>query len=273
MTDWITGEKFVELGEMVYSSRSNHDCNPLEDTFCHCKLKKRNIVYTHTMYAKDLFRQIEGLNCEFVIVTHNSDTNVDFLPPRNVVKWFTQNVNITNRRIESIPIGLENNKWFKAARKKDKMEQVLKTSRKHKNLVYMNHNIKTNPEERQYVYDVMRNKPWVTVNMGVNGQAFDQYIDDIYNHKYVLCPRGNGIDTHRLWETLYMGSVPVVRKDVNNWFYNNLPILYVNDWESVTDELLNAMWSNFENGIWDKEILTFKYWRNKILNHESSSKV
>jgi hypothetical protein len=29
-------------------------------------------------------------------------------------------------------------------------------------------------------------------------------------YKYVICPRGNGIDTHRVWEALYLGVVPVV---------------------------------------------------------------
>lgn len=30
------------------------------------------------------------------------------------------------------------------------------------------------------------------------------------NYQFVFCPRGNGIDTHRFWETLYRGSIPVV---------------------------------------------------------------
>jgi len=74
------------------------------------------------------------------------------------------------------------------------------------------------------------------------------------------------MDTHRLWETLYMGSIPIVRTDINNWFYNDMPILYVNEWDEVTSDLLDAMYPIYSHGVWDKNILTFEYWKNKIIN-------
>jgi len=275
MIDWIQGEKFINIADFVfapenfvYTPENTKDCNALVNTFCHCGLKERNIVYTHTMYVKQLFEKIRGLKCSFIIITHNCDINVDdtFNVPDNVIKWYSQNVDVKNPKIESIPIGLENNRWFRPVRKKDKMRKKVRKRRYYKNLVYLNSNIKTNPKERVPVYEFLENKPWVTVERGVNGIGFDEYIDNIYNHKYVICPRGNGIDTHRLWETLYMGSVPIVKRDINNWFYNAMPILYVNDWSEVNEELLNGMWDTYSTGAWNKEMLTFNYWEKRILN-------
>lgn len=267
MKDYITGEKFIGIADMVFALvNQGGDCNPLINTFCHCALKEKNIVYTHTMYVKSLFEDIRGLKAEFVIVSHNCDTNVDetFKVPSNVKKWYTQNVDVNNPKIESIPIGLENDKWFKAIGKKEKMRKKLKEKKEYRNLVYLNVNVNTNPAERVPVYEFLQDKPWVTVERGVNGKGFDQYLDNIYNHKYVPCPRGNGIDTHRLWETLYMGNVPIVKKDINTWFYNELPILYVNDWNEINKELLEDMWDTYNSGEWDREVLTFEYWAKKI---------
>jgi hypothetical protein len=45
-----------------------------------------------------------------------------------------------------------------------------------------------------------------------------QYSKLAANYSYIAAPRGNGIDTHRLWETLYRGAIPIVRDTV--WLRN-----------------------------------------------------
>jgi len=32
------------------------------------------------------------------------------------------------------------------------------------------------------------------------------------NSSHALCPRGNGIDTHRLWEAIYSGTTAILRE-------------------------------------------------------------
>ena len=271
MTDWIIGEKFVDIADMVFYPEGVKDCNPLKNTFCPLCLKEMNVVYTHTLYVKQLFEKINRLNCKFIVITHNCDENVDetYKIPANVVRWFSQNVNVCHPKIESIPIGLENSKWFKSVSKKEKMEQKLSEPRSYKNLAYLNINVNTYPVERVPVFELFKDKQFVNVEKGINGQGFDFYIDNIYNHKFVICPRGNGLDTHRIWETLYLGSIPVVRKDINNWFYKSLPILYVNSWNDVTEDFLNSMWPEYSSAN-NKRMLEFEYWKNKILSYVSN---
>jgi hypothetical protein len=31
-------------------------------------------------------------------------------------------------------------------------------------------------------------------------------------YKFWICPRGNGLDTHRAWEALYVGAVPIIKR-------------------------------------------------------------
>ena len=265
---YITGSKFIDIADSVFApkQRAMDDYNGLVNTFDVSKLKEENILYTHTMYVKELFDVIKPLSNRFVIITHNSDINVDdsFILPDNVIKWYSQNVNVENKRIESIPIGLENDRWFPGLRKKEKMDIMSTKPKGCRNWLYMNHNISTNPKARQGVYDLLKDEKWCTAENGKNGHDFNRYLENIYNHKYVICPQGNGMDTHRFWECLYMDTVPIVKKDINNWFYQDLRVLYVNYWEEVTEELLTDMWDIYKDGEWNRKKLTFDYWKNKI---------
>jgi hypothetical protein len=108
--------------------------------------------------------------------------------------------------------------------------------------------------------------PWVTIEMGGNGSRFDNYLNNIYNHKYVLSPRGNGIDTHRTWETLYVNSIPIEKRNLNNRFYSDLPILFVDDWSQVTRDLLETEFEKLKDNN-SKDMLTFEYWNDKILKN------
>ncbi|MHA1309193.1 MAG: hypothetical protein ACTSQN_18140, partial [Candidatus Heimdallarchaeota archaeon] len=152
----------------------------------------------------------------------------------------------------------------KKIRKKEKMLARLEKPKKHKNLAYMNHSIKTNPAERKDLYQMFKDKPWVTIDHGGNGHRFDEYIDNVYNHKFVFCPEGNGMDTHRTWETLYMGTIPIEKRNVNNQFYTNLPICFVDDWKQVTKTFLEKEYARIKSVAWNMEKLEFKYWKDKI---------
>jgi hypothetical protein len=104
---------------------------------------------------------------------------------------------------------------------------------------------------------------WVTV---ANKEPFDWYIDNIYHHPFVICPEGNGIDTHRTWECLYMGTVPIEKRNINNQFYTDLPIMFVDDWDEVTEDNL-MKWLTISGGKkWNMEKLNFDWWKKKIIN-------
>lgn len=234
------------------------------------QLKDGDIIYTHTFYADQLFEKIEKITAEFRVITHNADTPADFPPPDNVM-WYTTNVAIRyngptlgfGSNIQSIPIGIENDFWLKD--KKERMMRKLQKPPKFKNLIYCNHNIQTNPKQRQKPYEVLRGESWATVHMGANGSGFDVYLDNIYNHPFVVCPEGNGIDTHRVWECLYMGTIPVVIRNINNSYYTDLPILFLDSWEQMEEKFLHDKYFEIKEKRWNLDKLHFEYWRDEIL--------
>ena len=268
MIDWIQGEKFQDIADYCYAPpvRYKDDYCGLVNTLDFKKLKNGDIIYTHNFYAKQLFDILESIGKEVYVITHNGDEPADFVPPDNVLHWWSQNVNIDHPKVESLPIGLENNRWWKGLRKRAKMEEMLKHPLPHSRLIYMNHNIRTNRAQRQRPYELFGEAPWMTVHHGRNGLRFDLYLETVCDHKFMICPEGSGIDCHRFWECLYLGTIPVVKRCVNVMFYAHLPVLIIDDWEEVTEKLLEDFYMT-KVFVWDlvKEELTFDWWKNKIL--------
>jgi hypothetical protein len=106
------------------------------------------------------------------------------------------------------------------------------------NLVYMNFTMSTNPVERQHVWDMFKDKPWVTAGTPLPQEDFYK---ELRNHRFCLCPSGNGIDTHRVWESIYVGTIPIVKHNLVHSDWMDLPILFVNDWSEVTPEFLESV--------------------------------
>lgn len=264
--DFIVGEKFCNIGDFIFSTNDFEDFNKLENTFNINKLKDINIVYLHTMYKDIFFNIIKNLNNKFIVVTHNCDKNINDVNnlPDNVIKWYSQNVNCKNDRLFSIPIGLENSKWFTHLHKQDKILRKVNEQKNFKNLVYINHNIRTNIKERTIPYELLKDKSYATIEFGSNGENFDNYLDNIYNHKFVICPEGNGIDTHRKWETLYLNSIPIEKRNINNSFYEDLPICFVDSWKEITEDFLNKEYLRITNTKWNLNKLNMFYWQNEI---------
>lgn len=272
MIDFITGDKIKSIAKWIYAPQKKHrdDYDNLQNTLDWTLLKNNDIIYTHTHHVAELFKEIldKGIIKHFYLISHNSDVNVDevhaAMMPFNVVKWFTQNVCVTHPRIFSIPIGLENDRWLVKVPKLKIMNSLLRQHKYTEGLVYMNHNIGTNIKERLHVYTLLELQPWVDSERGRNGQKFTEYITSIFTHDFVICPAGNGMDTHRFWETLYMGSIPIVKRDLNNRFYTDLPVCFVDDWEEVTEKFLKSELKRIKASKWNMAKLEFLYWKNLI---------
>lgn len=62
---------------------------------------------------------------------------------------------------------------------------------------------------------------------------FEEYMQEISAHKFVVCMRGNGLDTHRFCEILLMGSVPVVPHSGLDDMYSQFPCIIVDSFDTI----------------------------------------
>lgn len=58
----------------------------------------------------------------------------------------------------------------------------------------------------------------------------------------VLSAPGNGMDTHRTWELLYLGCIVVTKTSPLDPLYEGLPVAIVEDWREARDPVRLARW-------------------------------
>lgn len=255
MIDFISGDKFKKISNFGIEYFATHDYWD---------------IFSYIMRAK---KDPDNI---YKIVTHNSDWSVSKclesmgLPiaelPNNI-KWFSQNVDIEHGNIESIPIGLENSEWHPKLQKTQKISYFIKNKPKVSNKFCMcQFNPNTNPR-RKRIYDYFSGFDWCLCKETINGVGYDEYLNDLNDCVFCICPDGNGIDTHRIWESLYLGCVPVVEECVNINFYSKLPILICENLLDIDEKYLSFAANNIMEKLYsqyDFAMLTMKYWENKI---------
>lgn len=191
----------------------------------------------------------------------------------NCKQWFTINKDYENEKLHALPLGITNDSGESDLHSiygnLDIMCEVMKQPKKINNLVYMNFSLWTHPERQEWQNHFV-NKSYVTkgkIENTLKGRKI--FLEEIRNHLFVLCPRGNGIDTHRLWETLYMGSIPIVKRCIALKDFNDLPILFIDDVSEVKDvDWLITKYKEITSRTWNIEKLKFSYWKNIIKNKE-----
>ena len=232
-------------------------------------------IYTHIL--KDFMDRILpelSLKCKINIVTHNSDhpfdeTYLPILNNENVNNVFAQNTFITHSKLISIPIGIANSMWPHG--NKEILSKVVKSVNTFdcKEKMYVNISINNYPKGRQYAFECLRNSDVSEIEFP--NRNYQSFLEKMSEYKWIACPRGNGVDTHRLWETLYLNRIPVTERTVNseNFKEAGFPIILVDDWNQVNLKFLQEQTKKIETDVNWSFKLKIDYWRD-YLNVKSS---
>ena len=267
--EFIRGEYFphvcdVRVGGILYPTRETIDIE--EDTpelDVAVPEKKHVSIYARTEYlsaAMDVIRA--NPDSLFTLVTHNSDLLAAARnAPANLHRWFAQNRGIDRDGVYSLPIGLENEHWFPY-----KQQITLETKPEEPRIAkaFVQFNPATHPE-RNHALSVLRPDTYDAYT-GANGDRSQHglFCNNLAKYAFCLCPRGNGVDTHRLWEALYMGCVPICKLYVAHKFNKDLPILFVNRWEDITKDFLEQAYKYVDRSLFDSDLLKMSYWSKRI---------
>ena len=56
-------------------------------------------------------------------------------------------------------------------------------------------------------------------------------------YRFVLAPPGNGLDTHRFWESLYADAIPIVRRSAWSTALHGdgIPLIEIDEWGELAD--------------------------------------
>ena len=212
-----------------------------------CKINKDNLINI-----------LLNISTPFNIIFHNSDGSFccsyrELLKISNLKKIYTQNLSIeSEERIVPLPIGIANSMWSHG--NLNIWKQILENNSliNKPNFIYLNFNINTNLNKRKKCFDIITSK-----NIpNLPNTNYLNYLTILSSYKFAICPEGNGLDTHRFWECLYLKVIPICLKNhVTEYYSNKFPIVLLDDWNDIDENLLHLFYTNSN---WDNyNILNF----------------
>lgn len=260
------------------------------------KTAKENKAELPTVYvvttAMRRFRNdvLPYVKTPFVLVTGDSD-----IPPEHVLgeknitellenslvkKWFAQNTDFDHPKMVQMPIGLDYHTLaanvsanMPPGKQEEALLQVREDSDKFKdrNEVIFSDKFRMSHQSRQKIWSKLEKQ--IDPNVLFIHQNHIERTGmwkEMSKHKFIVSPRGRGPDTHRVWEVLALGSVPLVSNQPHTKLLKDhgLPHIELSDaeWGNLNSEevkeKMRQVTEQKQDGM--PEPLYLEYWVNKI---------
>lgn len=260
---YISGDTFRKHSKHVRDEISQIDYSAVE---------KNDIVFIKTDYLDEfLDNEINKIKNYFILITHNSDypitkKHTELLGNKNI-KWFAQNLSFDaskDLRFEPLPIGLENRSFLKHGKIKN-FDIFIPDKNKKNNKIYCSFNTLTNKKRIDVLNCVKENKLTDIENFSNHRN----YIKKLSNYKFSICPIGNGLDTHRFWESISVHTLPIVENSefIQNFNKLGVPMLILENWNDIENineaTLINIYEDNYKK-FNTENFLSIEFWINKI---------
>lgn len=254
---YLSGDAFAKLCD--YSAFGKDGTKNLNIK----KLRRANKLFVPGHRLEQLLSEnFDDINAR-VLICGNSDRNFtqDPILPCSVTLWLCQNYSVEKGFGRVLPIGLENLRLGKSG-----FKSLLKHSlgEKISNRVLIPPMQITNPIRKKLV-EICKERPDI-FDVYVEYLSTAQYFNLIERYKFVLVLEGNGFDTHRLWEVIYKGCVPLVLDSPWSRNIQNLGfpvvLMEISNLQAITESELLRLSSLHSNS--NAHLLFMDYWKELI---------
>jgi len=261
---YLSGDTLRRFSDHVYDETSKYS---------KLKIKNNDIVFVKIEFLREFLLTVNKKfsNTNYSVISHNHDTEVnsDLIGDINYsnINLWTQNLNILeNKNTFIMPIGIENRRFLKNGRIHN-FNQATKSNLGKKYLVTSNFNSNTNIKYRYPIEKFFNTISYVDTSKFTS----EEYLQKLSNYKFAICPAGNGLDTHRIWESIFVDTIPVTIKNnfSQNLVNNNIPCLILKTWEDFlkfTQKDLNSIYDEYLEKFDFKINVSFDHWWNRIRN-------
>lgn len=246
------------------------------------KVQTGDILYVSGVKAKEFFVKIApAIEVPFFVVTAQWDPGPDhsFLPllSENLIRWYTINAHLEHEKIVPIPLGLQNRHWRRDGNVQSEPDTYTFRNDVHKvRAVFASFSIANNPQERMEcerrahrAFDDNLHIRRFAPHDRENDVFVNVYFDTVAEHKFVLCPWGAGIDTHRLWESMYLGCIPITRRHPVYRDFEDYPIIMVDRWEQLDSLNLMDLWDDLSAKLKCERRIYPDHWERVLQNERS----
>jgi hypothetical protein len=216
----ISGKSFADFCRWTVDSRYP---DPMK-SFRYPLTSPGDWVFINGDEIHEFLRRVPYVHNRFRLIIHNSDRPFgqfelsSLLPYANHI--YAINTVVRHPVLTTIPIGFVDRQLpFLASFQHPNVPRDIE--------IYGNFTKGTNTIKRNECIEVFKDDPRVLWKTGLSVQ---DYYADLCRTKFVLCPEGTGIDTHRVYESLFCGATPVVLRNSLCHMYEKLPVCIVDKW-------------------------------------------
>jgi hypothetical protein len=259
-----------------------------------CANKSKIIIFVKTEYLMYYIEYLIHFTKDYILITTCNDdycipffsypttdnvheSHIHLLHCDKLLCWYTKNPCILHYKLKPIPLGPKwqwnSGKFFGediTSHKEIFNEygldgyKAFKTGNK-PNLLYFNFSVGTT------------NKPFIESHINIRhvwkahfetifqwneSKYFGDYIIELSSYKFCLSPPGRGVDTHRTWEALMVGTIPIMLSTALDPLFTTLPVIIVDSIEGINEEFLNAKYEELYNKDYDFSIVYSEYWKS-----------
>ncbi|PAV77720.1 hypothetical protein WR25_26580 [Diploscapter pachys] len=213
----------------------------------------------------------------YILISHDSDYAVPFglcgtsgeelLADPYLIRWYSTNTDVFHPKLETIPIGIGNAKYKHGNLPMllDAVRTLSKPYDKRETNLFAAFSLGTHPDRGKIFNATCTNKDLNAKCFDPNQLAtWDVFLKEMGNSRFVLSPRGNGIDCHRTWESIIMGSVPIVPNSSIRNVYVGERVLVVDDLTKLNATFLEERYNYFKNAIFAESRIFSRYWMREI---------
>lgn len=243
----VYGDQFLLMADLVLRSNTRKDYyDVIGWTQSNClffedipqNFNNPTLIFCNTEDCHLLKNTLQHFTKPFVLLSHNSDTNVtetySYIYEHPLVHhWFTQNAIVSHPKVTFLPIGKANPIWNHG--NPDFFSQIQEHAPSKINSFYANFLVQTNPTARELCQSTLakfhiRNYPKTHPL---------QFFIHLASSYYSICPEGNGIDTHRFWESLYFKTIPIVlRSPFTEKLQSLYPCFLIDSWDKLLEQMI-----------------------------------
>ena len=262
---FISAEQLMRVCDQVWSADSK-----AEISIERSQPRAASSIYCKVDHLVGLFDSVRRVRDRLVLVSSESDRPItqeffDRCPPQ-IAHWFSTNIQTKNARLSALPLGLANS-YCGITLKAHLIAVNSRPFNGREEWLYVNFRTTSNPAVREPVMHhfrmMMKNEDWLTVREA--GLDFETFLGEMTSHRFALCPPGNGVDTHRLWEALYSRTIPVAIGTSGMDAFRDLPILFVEDFRQLTRDFLASEYDRIKSSNWNWPKLLLPWWRERIV--------
>ncbi|MBH19479.1 MAG: hypothetical protein CL851_03540 [Crocinitomicaceae bacterium] len=267
----VTDKQFqsLDIQNVAIMSKSNKDRSHVAESALLYKKKffninENDVIFSNLSLVTDLFNLLrkEKKLKNLILVTSQTDIKVDkelfSLKPACISTWYSINVEFEDENLIPIPLGLSNDYSPKNILSRDIIYFPKFEEYDYSPVLYLNFQVNTNKLEREGLNKAFNDLDWVESDNP--NLSLVNYKKKLSENKFVLCPIGNGLDTHRIWESLYLGSIPVVENHLTYKTTTNLPVLKTDNLKNIDKEDLINFLSSLKTTKIESDKLLVSYW-------------